>query len=92
MGYFGNIELIYKISRIQTVVANAKTVVLRYPKSYYMNELRRIGFSDIERIIDYLYNAPYLASEEMDIYEIIVLAMKTQTVEFHSKQLALLGP
>ena len=77
LGYFGNIELIYKIPRIQTVVANAKSVVLRYPKSYYMNELRQIGFSDIERIIDYLYNAPYLDSEEMDIYEIIMLAMKT---------------
>ncbi len=41
-----------------------------------MNKLQGIGFSDIEKIIDFLYNAPYLAEEDMDIYEVIVLAMK----------------
>ncbi|CDW90164.1 UNKNOWN [Stylonychia lemnae] len=61
--YFGDIELIYKMPRIQTV----------------------LGFSVIERSIEFLYNAPYFDNEDMDVYEVIILAMKSRIVNFQSK-------
>lgn len=53
--------------------------------------MQSLGFSDIERSIEFLYNVPYFAGEDMDIYEVIILAMKAHTQQFHSKTVVVSG-
>eukprot|EP00347_Sterkiella_histriomuscorum_P005212 403357465 len=71
--------------RIQNVMAKQKTYLLKFPKTHYMICMQSLGFSDIEKSIEFLYNVPYFANEDMDIYDVIILAMKAQIVQFHSK-------
>jgi len=66
-------------------MAKQKTYLLRFPKTHYNTQMKQLGFSQIERSIEFLYNAPYFDNEDMDIYEVIVLAMKSRIVNFQSK-------
>jgi CRP-like cAMP-binding protein len=52
---------------------------------FYLTTLKTLGFSDIERTFEFLYNeAPYFQS--LDVSEIVSLAMKAKRQSFASKQ------
>ncbi len=61
---------------------------MRFHKNIFYSEIYPLGFSEIEKCIDFLHTAPYFDGDDMDMQDVVNLAMKSQVVNFHSKEIA----
>lgn len=94
LDYFGNIEIIYEIPRLQQAVASHTTntqgtYCLRFSRTAYNVHLRALGFSDIELVIDQYRKLAYFRSTLLPLSDLISIALKSTVEQFPIAQLVM---